>query len=194
MENKGVMVIELDIDNDHFFGMNGFVNGYPYIVINKNMRAERKRTTILHEAAHLVFIWDPNKEKENEDEATAIAGAALISEKDLIRELGPHKSALTKDMVLVCREYGISMYLLVKRASMVGIISDYMARDFYIKANKANWKKTEPNRVRNPEKPMLLNQLVYRAVNEEGINLQRGAELLRIPISEMEEFCGLMEV
>ena len=194
LENKGIMVIELDIDNDHFFGMNGFVNGYPYIVINKNMRAERKRTTILHEAAHLVFIWDSSKEKENEDEATAIAGAALIPAKDLLRELGPRKSALTKDMVLVCKEYGISMYLLVKRASITGIISDYVEKDFYIKANKANWKKTEPNRVRNPEEPMLLKQLVYRAVNEEGISLQRGAELLRIPVSEMEEFCGLMEV
>ena len=94
------------------------------------MRAERKRTTILHEAAHLVFIWDSGKEKENEDEATAIAGAALIPAKDLLRELGPRKSALTKDMVLVCKEYGISMYLLVKRASITGIISDYVEKDF----------------------------------------------------------------
>ena len=192
LENKGIMVLELDVDNDHFFGMNGFVNEYPYIVINKGIRAERKRTTILHELAHLMFVWDENQ--ENEKEATAIAGAALISRNDLIRELGVRKSGLTKDMVLVCKEYGISMYLLVMRASVVGIISESMAKDFFIRANKANWKKKEPSRVKNIEKPMLFNQLVYRAINEEGVSIQRGAELLQIPISEMEEFCGLMEV
>lgn len=192
LENKGIMVIELDIDNDHFFGMNGFVNEYPYIVINKNMSPERKRTTILHELAHLMFKW--TEDEDNETEATAIAGATLISKKDLLRELGVHKSRLTKDMIIVCREYGISMYLLVKRAALTGIISESLAKDFYIKANAANWKKKEPQRVKNVEKPMLFEQLVYRAVNEEGISKQRGAELLKIPISEMDKFCGLMEV
>ena len=192
LKNKGIMVIELDIENDHFFGMNGFVNEYPYIVINKNMSPERKRTTILHELAHLMFKW--TEDEDNETDATAIAGATLISQKDLLRELGVHKSRLTKDMIIVCREYGISMYLLVKRAALTGIISESLAKDFYIKANAANWKKKEPQRVKNVEKPMLFEQLVYRAVNEEGISKQRGAELLKIPISEMDKFCGLMEV
>ena len=194
LENKGILVFELDIDNEHFFGMNGFVNEYPYIVINSSMRPERKRTTILHELSHLMFVWDESKEKENEKEATAIAGAALISRNDLIRELGIRKTALTKDMNLVCQEYGISMYLLVKRASVVGIISGSLEKDFYIRANKANWKKMEPLRVRNGEKPLLFKQLVYRAVNEEGVSLQRGAELLKIPISEISDYCGLVEV
>lgn len=192
LENKGILVLELDIVNEHFSGMNGFVNEYPYIVINKNMSPERKRTTVLHELAHLMFVWDESK--DNENEATAIAGATLISKKDLIRELGIHKSALTKDLILVCQEYGISMYLLVKRASLVGIVSNSLAKEFYIKANKANWRKAEPQRVRNIEKPLLFNQLVYRAVNEEGISLQRGAELLQIPVAEMDEYCGLVEV
>lgn len=192
LENKGILVLELEIDNDHFFGMNGFVNEYPYIVVNSNMRPERKRTTILHELAHLMFVWD--EKKDNEKEATAIAGAALISKRDLVRELGIRKTAITKDMILVCQEYGISMYLLVKRANIVGIISDYLAKDFYIKANKANWKKTEPQRVRNIEKPLLFNQLVYRAVNEEGVSLQRGAELLKMPISDIADYCGSVEV
>lgn len=194
LENKGVLMLELDIDNDDFSGMNGFVNDYPYVVINRNISPERMRTTILHELAHLMFLWDESEDANQEKEATAIAGATLISRQDLVRELGFRKSAVTKDMVLVCREYGISMYLLVKRASLVGIISDYVARDFYIRANKANWRKAEPRRVKNIERPMLFNQLVYRAVNEEGISIERGAELLQIPVSDLEDFCGVMEV
>ena len=194
LENKGFLVMEMNIDNAHFSGMNGFVNGYPYIVINKNMRPERKRTTLLHELAHLMFIWDEGYDAENEKEATAIAGAALISEKDLFREIGQHKAKLTKDLALVCEEYGISMYLLVKRAAQVGIISASLEKEFYIRANKSNWRIDEPERVKKTEKPMLLSQLVYRAINEEGLSIQRGAELLKLPISEMEHFCGLMEV
>lgn len=193
LENKGVLVLELDINNDHFSGMNGFVNDYPYIAINRNMRAERKRTTVLHELAHLMFIWD-DEEKQNEKDATAIAGAMLISKDDLIRELGPRKHTLTKDMSLICEEYGLSMYLLVKRASVSGIISSSLEKSFYIRANKANWKVTEPNRVKTKEEPSLFRQLVFRAVNSASISMLRGAELLKIPVNEMEEFCGLMEV
>lgn len=194
LENKGIMVFELDIDDDHFSGMNGFVNGYPYIVINKNMNPERKRTTIIHELAHLMFIWDDSKEKENELLATQIAGAFLITDNDLVRELGIKKSRLTKDMILVCQEYGISMYLLVMRAAQAGIISNSLEKDFYIKANKAGWRKNEPTRVKSIEEPLLFKQLVYRAINEEGISIQRGAELLQMTYSDVEKYCGLMEV
>ncbi|MBE5920880.1 MAG: helix-turn-helix domain-containing protein [Pseudobutyrivibrio ruminis] len=194
LENKGIMVFELDIDDDHFSGMNGFVNDYPYIVINKNMNPERKRTTIIHELAHLMFIWDDSKEKDNEHLATQIAGAFLITDNDLVRELGLKKSRLTKDMILVCQEYGISMYLLVMRAAQVGIISNSLEKDFYIKANKAGWRKNEPPRVKRIEEPLLFKQLVYRAVNEEGISIQRGAELLQMTYSDVEKYCGLMEV
>ncbi len=194
LENKGIMVHELDIDDDHFSGINGFVNGYPYIVVNKNMNPERKRTTIIHELAHLMFVWDESKEKENELLATQIAGAFLITDTDLFRELGLKKTRLTKDMILVCEEYGISMYLLVKRAAQVNIMSASLEKDFYIKANKAHWKKHEPPRVKKPEEPLLFKQLVYRAVNEEGVSIQRGAELLQISYSDVEKYCGLMEV
>lgn len=194
LENKGVMVVELEIDNKHFSGMNGFVNEYPYIVINKNMSPERKRTTIIHELAHLMFVWNEEKETENEKMATAIAGAFLITEKDLFRELGQRRTTLTKDLILVCEEYGISMYLLVKRASQVGIMSESLATDFYIKANKANWREKEPRRVRYIEEPTLFKQLVFRAVNEEEVSLQRGAELLKVPYMDMKKYCGLVEV
>ena len=44
---------------------------------------------------------------------------------------------------------------------------------------------------KDPESPTLLRQLVYRAVNEEGLSMARGAELLGTSIAEMEQFCGL---
>jgi len=193
LENKGVLVLEMEIDNDKFSGMSGQVNRYPYVVINETMRPERKRTTIIHELAHLLFDWDIIPAGLTEEKyATIVAGAVLIPDKDIIRELGQKRTAITKDMILTCEEYGISTYLLVKRASQAGIISPNLEKNFYIKANKVNWKKNEPNMVEHYETPKLFEQLVYRAINEEGVSIQRGAELLHKTYQEVLGFCGLM--
>ena len=194
LENLGILVLEVDVDNSNFSGMNGLVNEYPYIVINKNMRTERKRTTIAHELAHMMFNWNKVSEKEQEKMATLISGAFLITDIDLIRELGNKRSKITNDFSLICEEYGISIYLLVTRAKQVNMISENQATDFFINANKANWKQNEPNRVKNIEEPSLFKQLVFRAINEEDVNLNRGAELLGMPINELKKYCGQMEV
>ena len=194
LEYCGIIVFEIDIDSGNFSGMNGMVNDYPYIVINRNITPERKRTTILHELAHMVFSWSEDDEKAIEKKATAAAGAALITREDLFCELGPRRSTLTKDMVVVAEKYGISMYLLVKRARQAGIITDSLEKEFYIIANSAEWRKNEPRRVLADYRPHLLEWLVLRAVNEGEINIVRGSELLAVTVPEMRKYCGPLEV
>lgn len=193
LENRGILVYACDIDNDAFSGMNGLVNGRPYIVYNKNMSPERIRSTIAHEMAHFLFIWpDDIGEKEAENMATAISGAFLFPESDAKRELGIRRTKISKDMTLVCKEYGISMYLLVKRAALCGIITDSMEKDFYVKAGQAGWKKNEPARS-EPELPFLFELLIFRAVSENEISVQKGAELLRQPYNYVADHCFAVE-
>ena len=189
LENKGVLVYACEIDSDKFSGMNGFVNECPYIVINKKMSPERKRSTIVHELSHLMFKWpDDMEDRKIEDLSTAISGAFLFPKTDAIRELGVRRTAVSKDMLLVAQEYGISMYLLVKRAQLSGIISASLAKGFYVDASQAGWRKNETHRIEN-EVPTLFEQLVYRAVNEHEVSMQRGAELLRIPYDDIVSRC-----
>ena len=193
LENKGILVYECSIDNTKFSGMNGFVNGRPYIVFNPNMITERNRSTIVHELAHLMFIWpDDMDEKTVEQRATAISGAFLFPRKDAVRELGIRRKSVTKDMILVAVEYGISMWLLVKRAEICGIISSGLARDFYMYASSIGWRTAEPTRIPE-EHPSLFEQLVYRAVNEEEISMQRGAELLQKSFTSIMAQCRFSE-
>lgn len=181
LENKGILVYECEINNNKFSGMNGLINGRPYIVLNSKMNTERNRSTIVHELAHLMFVWPEDMgDKEIEKMATAISGAFLFPKLDAVRELGIRRTAITRDMVLVAIEYGISMMLLVKRAEISRIISIAVAKDFYIKASQFGWRTAEPSRIER-EKTSLFEQLVYRAVNEEEISVQRGAELLKVP-------------
>lgn len=188
LENQGILVIMLDFDNRHFSGMNGTVNGYPYIAVNKNMTAERIRSTISHELTHMMFDLDEDIDEEHF--ATEVSGAFLITREDIIRELGVRRRAITNDFALVCREYGISMFLLVMRASQANVISSSVAQNFYIKAGKAGWRTNEPTRIEG-EKPLLFEQLVFRAINEEDISIQKGVELLQIPYTAVEKGCAL---
>jgi len=191
LENSGFFVLEIDLTDTNFSGMNGTVNDYPYIVVNKNMNPMRKRSTIVHELAHIMF---ENLGEDEETYATAVSGAFLIPKADLHRRLGLRRSRITKDFAAICREYGISIYLLVKRAAQNRIISEGLEQAFYIKANKAGWRSSEPSWIDKPEEPALFAQLVYRAINEGELNLQKGAELLHLPYSVVADNCGLMEV
>jgi len=189
LENKGILVYLTDIESDAFSGMNGMVNDRPYIIVNGKMTSERIRSTIAHEMAHILFEWPKDmEEKEAEEMATAISGAFLFPMDDAKRELGIRRTSVSRDMLLVCKEYGISMYLLVKRANLCGIIKDNAARDFYIKAGRVGWKKKEPSRIQM-ENPILFMQLVFRAVSEKEISVQKGAELLKRPYSFVMEQC-----
>lgn len=194
LENKGILVYVCNIDNDKFSGMNGTVESRPYIIVNGTMSPERIRSTIAHEMAHFIFSWPEDmEEKAIEDMATAISGAFLFSKKDAVRELGIRRRMISRDMYLVCKEYGISMFLLVKRAQLCGIINDGTAKGFYIQASKSGWRTNEPVRI-EPEKPMLFAQLVYRAVVEQEISVRKGAELLQKPYVEVEKQCSVAEV
>ena len=194
LENKGILIYECDLDNNSFSGMNGFVNDRPYIVLNPKMNPERNRSTTVHELAHLMFKWPEDiEDKEAEQMATAISGAFLFPRIDVLRELGAHRSSITSDMIPVAEEYGISMMLLVKRAALCEVITSAVAKDFFIKASRAGWRTAEPSRI-DKETPALFNQLVYRAVNEGDISIQRGAELLKIPYSTVLKMCHPAEV
>lgn len=189
LENKGILIYLLEIDNSKFSGRNGFVNGRPYIVLNKTMSAERNRSTLVHELAHLMFRWPEDQdEKEAERQATAISGAFLFPKEDAIRELGLRRKFISPDMIHVAQEYGISMMLLAMRAKICKIVSEEQVKSFYMTVSQMGWKKNEPSRI-PMEEPALFRQLVYRAVSEEEISLQRGAELLGISYAEIEKEC-----
>ena len=194
LENKGIIIYVCDVDCKDFSGMNGLVNGRPYIIVNGKMSPERIRSTLAHEMAHLLFVWDEDmEEKKVEDMANAISGAFLFPAEDAVRELGVRRTRITRDMNYICKEYGISMYLLVKRANLCHIVNDSVAKDFYIQAGQAGWKKNEPIRIAK-EEPMLFSQLVFRAVCENEISVQKGAELLKMPYAYVAEQCFAEEV
>ena len=190
LENKGFLIYKININEHNFSGINGLVNDRPYIMINSTMTTERNRSTLAHELVHIMFNWEESKlnDQEIENYATKVGGAFLFPSSDAKRELGLKRNAISKDMLLVAKEYGISMMLLAKRAEIANIVNQSIAKRFYFLASQKGWRTNEPTRI-NPENPQLFEQLVYRAINENEINLQRGAELLKVPFSQVVNNC-----
>lgn len=190
LENNGILVYQFDANNEKFDGMTGTVEGHPYIIVNGMMTTERQRSTIAHELAHMFFVWPGDMEQADiERRAMSIAGAFLFPKQDVIRELGIRRRYITNDMIMVAQEYGISLQLLVMRAKICGVISEEAHTAFRKKVSSLGWTKNEPSRIAI-EVPTLLTQLVYRAVNEQEISIQKGAELLQTSYEDVAKNCS----
>lgn len=190
LENKGILIYLFEYDNDHFSGMNGTVDGRPYIMVNSKMTAERQRSTLIHELAHIFFKVPKEEDAAWEKHMNAVSGAFLFPKEDAFNELGVRRHAVTGDMVMVAKEYGISLQMLAKRAHVLKILDDAAYRAFNIQMNKIGWRKNEPERIPK-EKTNLFRQLVLRAVSEEELSISKGAELLQVPVIEIRQMLSV---
>ena len=186
LENKGYIICPVDYDKRIFSGNSGTVNGRPYIAINSTMPAERQRFTLIHELAHLVFVFDSQQNEERM--VDAIAGAFLLPKADIVRELGPKRTDIRGDLRNIQREYGVSMAAIVMRARQANIIT----KDTYettLKWMSKNGLRTDEHSDIIPEKTHLLEQLISRAVAEDEIGISKAAELLELPLTDARRLC-----
>lgn len=186
LENKGILICKIPYEHTNFSGINGMADKYPYIAINSKATPERQRSTIIHELAHIFFELPKRTALEHEKYVEAVCGAFLFPSTDAYIELGRKRKAISSDMVIVAKEYGISLQLLAKRAEQLGIISADTYRNFNIAINKSSARFSEGGRIK-PEEPKLLEQLVLRGWCEDKMSLSRAAELLDITYSEMRD-------
>lgn len=186
LENKGYIICPIQIDERHFSGNSGIVNGRPYIAVNTTMPAERQRFTLIHELAHLVFTFSDDQDEERM--VDGIAGAFLLPEADIKRELGPKRRDIRSDLRYIQQEYHVSMASIVMRAYQAEIInrSVYEITQKWMAAQ--GLRRNEQSGI-EPEVSHLLEQLTLRAVAEEEITVSKAAELLERPFIEVRELC-----
>ena len=186
LENHGFIICPVDFDERGFSGNSGTVNGRPYIAINITMPAERQRFTLIHELAHLVFVF---RDGQNEERMVdGIAGAFLLPQSDIIRELGPKRRDIRGDLRNIQREYGISMAAIVMRAHQAGIITKTVY-ETTMKWMSANGLRSDERSGLVSEKSHLLEQLTSRAVAEDEIGISKAAEILEMPLPDVRMLC-----
>jgi len=185
LEENGIKVFEVK-DIKDFDGCTASIGNIHAIVINKDLPPDRIRFTAAHELAHILCEFPKNSQKEKL--CHAFAGALLLPKVILERELMKKREQITLwELGEIKQSYGISIQAVVKRAHMLGIVSDFYYRNFQVMLKQKEWKKVEPVDYNGKEEAIRFRQLLHYAVSEEIITLSRGAELANISLSEFEE-------
>lgn len=180
LEDLKIKVFEIDAD-PAFSGMSTWVeNKLPVIVLNNNKEipADRKRFTALHELGHLVLNLQHLSEKEQENYCHAFAGAMLIPMAKMIEELGGFRQRIfINELYSLKRQYGISIQALMYRAKSLNLISESHYKTFFILFSKAGNRKEDKFPYNGLEASNRFKQLLLRAVAEEFISTSKGAVL-----------------
>jgi Zn-dependent peptidase ImmA (M78 family) len=197
LEEKGLKVLTTQLpDRDSGFtclvGRGQGREDLPVIVVNDQFSLERRRLTLAHELAHRLIDTNSLGDKEEEKAATLFAGAFLMPRDHLLREVGKHRSALGyKEIVDLKRIYRVSGIALLMRLRQLDVISE-STLVYAFQSIARGWRTTEPEELEpanirgQREKARRFERLCYRALAEGLISLGKAAELLRLPVTDVE--------
>ncbi|MFW6131599.1 MAG: helix-turn-helix domain-containing protein [Candidatus Aminicenantaceae bacterium] len=185
LEEQGIRIFEVQ-NIDDFDGLSAQIGDIQVIVINKDLPTDRIRFTAAHELAHILCEFPKSKQKEKL--CHTFAGAFLFPKKVMERELMKKRKQISIwELEELKKIYGISMQAIVKRANILGLVSDFYYRNFQSMLNKEGWKKKEPIAYEGREEAIRFSQLLHYAVNEEIITLSRAAELANKQIIDLRK-------
>ncbi len=197
LEEKGLKVLTVPLPQrvSGFTCLVGRGKGQPdlpVIVVNDQFSLERRRLTLAHELAHRLIDPDRLSEKDEEKAATLFAGAFLMPREHLLCEVGKQRNALGyKEILDLKRVYRVSGMALLMRLRQLDVISE-STLIYAFQTIARGWRTQEPDELEKPtkrgqrERAQRFERLSYRALAEGLISLNKAAELLRLPLSEVE--------
>ena len=180
LEDNHIKVISVNSE-DSFDGMQTWLNKtIPVIVINRsNLKsADRIRFTVLHELGHLLLpLGDlPNNIKEKY--CNQFAAAMLIPKLAIQKELGiSRKKLFIQELGKLKKQYGISIQALIYRCKDLNIISATQCNQLVFIIAQNDWKIIEPIQFKGLEESNRFTQLLFRALAEELISMNKAAVL-----------------
>lgn len=197
LEQKGIKVLTEELPPK----VSGFTcllkrsgrDDVPVVVVNAHHNLERRRFTLAHELSHQVIAMRAQDEKQLERWCQRFAGAFLIPAKHLRNLAGEQRHALGWDEIMaIKRLYRVAASALLVRLEQVGIIHQ-SALQYAFRTFAKGWRSEEPEPIEKKdsskrlEQPHRFERLVYRALAEDMISAPKAAELLRKPVSKVQQ-------
>jgi Zn-dependent peptidase ImmA (M78 family) len=188
-EEHGIKVLPLDLSD--IDGLTARVGrkgkpSLPVIAINRKVWGERQRFTLSHELGHL--IMEIARGTDAEKAANRFAGAFLMPAETLWSEIGKHRTSISwGELFDLKRLFGASVQAITYRCRDLGIINQSLFRELFNAFAEFGWRSPpfeEPHAM-PPENPKRFERLCYRALSEKVISEAKAAELLDIPVREL---------
>ena len=193
----GRKVFEVD-GPDGFDGVSGDANDSIWVIVlnNEKKHVERKRLTTLHEFAHLLAnnAFDTTlSQNEKEKLCNVFASEMLLPSQVLVDAFGTKSKISFQELISVQCTYGLSIDAIMYSLKSLSIISDKRHRSFCIQKNMSSKFKSKVEESRFKEKENsccsdseAYTNMVYSALAQELITPSRAAELLSIPVSDVQ--------
>jgi len=196
LEEKGLKVLTVPLPGR----VSGFTclvkrrdeDDLPVIVVNNDFSLERRRLTMVHEVAHRLIDTDSLSDKEEEKAANVFAGAFLMPREHLLNEVGKHRNSFGyKELIDLKRLYRVSGAALLMRLRQLDVISE-STLIYAFQSIARGWRTQEPEELESSDKrgqterALRFERLCYRALAEGLVSLSKAAELLRLPVQEVE--------
>lgn len=162
VEGAGVIIFRCGFDSKKFDGTSlRLADMPPMIFLNADLPGDRWRFTLAHELGHLVMHTVPHESME--DEADAFAAEFLAPEDAIKPQLAQVRRWQARDIAQLKIYWRVSLHMLVKRATDLGVIGDTQAKSAYIAL--APVRQQEPIPIAQ-EMPLLLTKIV-KAITED---------------------------
>jgi Zn-dependent peptidase ImmA (M78 family)/transcriptional regulator with XRE-family HTH domain len=165
VEAAGGIIAELDFGEVGIDAAAQWPRGdRPYFFMRPALPPDRWRFNLAHEVGHMV-LHDAPGYPDLEAQAHAFAGALLVPAEELRPQI---PARLTLASLLELKLYwGVSMAMLVMRASQIGAITDRQKRSYFQMANARGMRKVEPGRV-PAETPTLVRKVLDAHMTDMG--------------------------
>ena len=186
LESHNVKVLQIDVDDDAFDGLSGYVNDnheLPFVVVRKGNSVERKRFTLLHELGHIVMNFVADLAQDTvEHLCHFFASEMLISTQRFVELIGERRPFISlKELKAIQEDYGISVEALMYKAKDLGVISEGRFRSFCIRRSSDSKLKEWIEKSVFPDNANVISRferLVFRAFASEAISSSKAASLL----------------
>lgn len=197
LEDKGIRVIEAGLP-ERFDGLACDVKcgrgraDTQVVVISSRTNVERKRFSLAHELAHRVIRKTGRPDVTIERATDRFAGAFLVPAEHLRGEAGECRRGVTyHELISLKHTYGVSAAAMLVRLAQTGILPQTVV-DYAFRSYARSWRRHEPEPMAEGEgfaafeTPGRFERLSWRALGEQLISPLRAAQLLDLPLDEVE--------
>ncbi len=189
LQERGIKVLAMDlaaVDGLTARALGGDVGAAPVIVVHSGHWGERQRFTLAHELGHMVL--DVAAKVDGEEAANRFAAAFLLPAETLRAEIGRRRKSIGwGELLELKRIFGASVQALILRCRDLGIFGPTLSQRLFDECVRRGWRKPpyrEPCAMQG-EKPRRFERLCFRALSEGALSAAEAAELLEIPVSDL---------
>lgn len=198
LERNGVIVARDELAVDELDALSQWVNGRPIVILGADKDvAVRARMDAAHELGHLVlhrkvdldYFHRSTDRKLMEQQAFRFAGAFLLPRVSFGREV----CRPTVDTLLMLKpRWRVSIGAMIKRAEVLGLVTDRQATNLWITLSRRGWRKFEPlDDELQVEEPSTLRLATELIVDERVQTRDQILEHLPFSTRDIEGLAGL---